>query len=979
MKKILVTVLVTTLIPVVAPVETASADTDSIITALVLNETEATALGLEFHSMDDTSGYVTASYADPTPGDYTILYTLTLSPYDGRASDPPDAIFENETYGCTNCLDPDCQQLELTDGRSVPVSPCYSPYRNGYTDFGQLSGETVFAQGDLLVKIESSTSYSTITPEYHSLSKSRHEWFVEQVTNKITANYQDVMQLTAYAYIATQPMNQGLAYEGEDVVFLEGDVTGPNGGVAGVRLEGSYLSESGSGWNYALTTDETGHFKGLIERVSQVASIFVKANHTETSPAYAGTDTIYIQDFNGQPMATEARINLSIGTDKKAYSSGETAVIQGTASDDNGALAGASITVNISGTQLLATTSSSGEYRVDFPIPPDVTQAVYNASATASYSGYPDKTNSTSFVVGDIGLILETNPATGEPFIGVAADGVSCLDISVSLPGCTDVKITPPDTGSLESSALDTLGNLTLDGTGLAEIRYCPPEYLAKDQLTRELTVHQSGAGVWAAPVSLTLGYTDASGQASQTEAEILVCRPPVMLVHGFLGGTATWGKMDTYLRGEKFDTYVGDYGATGQSIEGLALILKNDIRKQKNEFAAANVKISKVDAVGHSMGGLISRYYSHGLADYDGDLRKLIMVGTPNHGVSWTKKITGNIGSGWYQTHRIPAEQLYSESNFMKTINSGEITGAHLNPDIQYGNIYGFPDDWVVSAASAYLNGAASISEPDVKHSPDITGVPDVAITEYLNVWEQVNTWLTSDIYRPLLKGSHIEVYKYWGDVYQIAYDGSGGQETKLTFSPAQIDAFQGLRTGPESKAIIHLTIDDTPWGVIFLDPDSEIFLGYFSPQLVEVRLWQGKAAFRSRENGHFTVPVNIKRSENGEWWTYSPQAVVTGLKTEFAVAAGDNIDIHCLEGAMVVYTSDATGDGKTVSAENSVSVAGETVTAINPVPEDDFWWSSEYDDFLDTGGRNGWLDKVSGYWDSFLSWITSFIGCSP
>ena len=161
------------------------------------------------------------------------------------------------------------------------------------------------------------------------------------------------------------------------------------------------------------------------------------------------------------------------------------------------------------------------------------------------------------------------------------------------------------------------------------------------------------------------------------------------------------------------------------------------------------------------------------------------------------------------------------------------------------------------------------------------------MAITEYLNAWEQVQTWLTSDIYRPALKGSHVEVYKYWGDVYQIAYDATGGHETQLTSSPTQIETFQSLRSGPDSKVIIHLMIDNLPWGVIFLDSDSEIFLGYCSPQLVEVRLWQGSATFRSKEDGHFTVPVNIKRSENGEWWQYSPKAVVTGLDTEFAVTA--------------------------------------------------------------------------------------------
>jgi len=178
-------------------------------------------------------------------------------------------------------------------------------------------------------------------------------------------------------------------------------------------------------------------------------------------------------------------------------------------------------------------------------------------------------------------------------------------------------------------------------------------------------------------------------------------------------------------------------------------------------------------------------------------------------------------------------------------------------------------------------------------------------------------------------------------------------------------------LRTGPDSKAIVHLTINDLPWGVIFLDPDSEIFLGYVSPQLVEVRLWQGSAAFRSKEDGHFTVPVNIKRSQDGEWWKYSPKAVVTGRGTEFTVTSGDNIEVHCLEGELVVDTPNATEEGAILSANNSVAVDEDTVAAINPASEDDFWWSTENDNFLDSTSGGDWLDKFKGFIDSFINWV--------
>ncbi|MEA3313368.1 MAG: alpha/beta fold hydrolase [Caldisericota bacterium] len=668
-------------------------------------------------------------------------------------------------------------------------------------------------------------------------------------------------------------------------------------------------------------------------------------------------------DENGCAIVKE--MSLTVSTDKKAYSAGETIIIHGSVSDTQGELTGATVAIDVNGTKLTPTTDSSGKYRCEYPLPDNISQGIYTVKATASKSDYPNTSKNTSFAVGEISIQLEENHVTGEPFIGITADGVSSLRISISLPGCSDVKVGRLDVGELKGDAINFLGSITLDSAGMAEITYYPPDYLTKNQLTQNLDVHQSNSRTWVAEVPLTFTYTDASEQEGKIEGKILVCRPPVMLVHGFLGASTTWGKMSTYLRGEKFDPYMGNYGATGQSIEGLSLILKNDIRKQQIDYANSNIKMAKVDVVGHSMGGLIARYYTHGLTDYPEDVRKLIMVGTPNHGVSWTKKVIGNVATGWYETHKIPAGQLHSQSSFMKTLNSGEKTGAQLNSNIQYGNIYGYSDDWVVSAASAYLNGVDSVLEFDVKHSPDIPGVPDVAITEYLKTWDRVKSWLTQDIYKPPLKGSHAEVYKYEGDVYL--------DETKLASSPTKIDSWQSLRTGQDSKAIVHLTINDSPWGIIFLDPDSEIFLGYLSPQLVEVRLWKGSATFRSRKDGHFTVPVNIKRSEDGEWWKYSPQAVVTGQGTEFAITAGENIEVHCLEGELVMDTPNTTEEGTILSANDSVAVKGKTVTAISPASKDNFWWSTEEDHFLDSTPGSEWLDKFKDFIDNpFINYIS-------
>ena len=229
-----------------------------------------------------------------------------------------------------------------------PEARATAQYKNGYTDFGLLAGETVFAQGDLLVTIESHTNYGITTAAYHALSKSRHEWFVEQVTNKITANYLDVMQLSAYAYIAPQPLNQGLAYEGQDMVFLEGDVTGPNWRSRRRPFRRFLLFRIRQRLELRIRNGFNRSFQGS-HGAGHRGQLHVRQSlpQRKRPPAYAGTDTIWVRDLNGQPTETEAGISLSIDTDKKAYSAGEAVIIQGTGSDDSGPLAGASVTVNV--------------------------------------------------------------------------------------------------------------------------------------------------------------------------------------------------------------------------------------------------------------------------------------------------------------------------------------------------------------------------------------------------------------------------------------------------------------------------------------------------------------------------------------------------------------------------------------------------------------------------------------------------------
>jgi len=106
----------------------------------------------------------------------------------------------------------------------------------------------------------------------------------------------------------------------------------------------------------------------------------------------------------------------------------------------------------------------------------------------------------------------------------------------------------------------------------------------------------------------------------------------PVLLVHGYFSEPKMWNTMKLKLENEGYIVYCSDYApgsgkwnANG-NIKEYAVILSKEIDDIKSETG-----VEKVDLVVHSMGGLISRWYTtHG---YKNDVRKLIMIATPNHG----------------------------------------------------------------------------------------------------------------------------------------------------------------------------------------------------------------------------------------------------------------------------------------------------------------------------------------------------------
>jgi triacylglycerol lipase len=102
----------------------------------------------------------------------------------------------------------------------------------------------------------------------------------------------------------------------------------------------------------------------------------------------------------------------------------------------------------------------------------------------------------------------------------------------------------------------------------------------------------------------------------------------PIVLVHGIIDNHATFTCMENALRRRGFQTLSAyDYGLLTHDIPQAAVHLGEAI-----EELAASTGCERVHVIGHSLGGLIARYYIQRLGG-DRHVHTLVTLGTPHQG----------------------------------------------------------------------------------------------------------------------------------------------------------------------------------------------------------------------------------------------------------------------------------------------------------------------------------------------------------
>lgn len=520
----------------------------------------------------------------------------------------------------------------------------------------------------------------------------------------------------------------------------------------------------------------------------------------------------------------------------------------------------------------------------------------------------------------DLKIVKDKNPATGSEWDIIASDGISCLKISITAtPRSTLTYLVPTGRGYISQYAVydnrATEGGSIDTKEGLVVLYYFPPNIITEGESG---IIKNIGEDIFIKMYSTRIDFTLSNSGGPKREGVLTVnyCRAPIVLVHGFTGDKSTWEELDSFLsqrgfRSNRENYYLTDSQSGSMNVKAQATLLGSVINLEKNRYKKYNVMLNGVDVVCHSMGGLIARYYTKRDPSGKTDIRKLIMVGTPNHGVSsTTDRLIGSFVSSILSVHGGMAEDVKSDSDFMEELNRGEVDGLHINKMVQHGNIFVNGTDGVVDGQSARLSRVEETILSNMKHSPAVpdrvTGATQSITTSHA-VFDKILTWL---IY-PIPPG--IERL----NIGHLSETLSFGQSGKLTESGHMINVISGslsynkhtrwIETDPSCRAQIVFPNGKT----MLIKAGSKL---NYNPNFSEIVISEGR------------MITNLKM-ENGVYNVVTPnmKVIVKGTCLEIVVDKSGRTELYLYDGAVDVETAvakKAVNKGEQVSNQQNGSI---------------------------------------------------------
>ncbi len=623
---------------------------------------------------------------------------------------------------------------------------------------------------------------------------------------------------------------------------------------------------------------------------------------TRSAPTMSGAPAIRLSVAAAAAQHLSAVVPLELSTDGVSL-----LVVTGTVFDDRGLPVG-DAEVSLIGGSGSTRTASDGTYRL----------SLFGTGTTLTLRRV-DVTLQRATV--DLSI-----KATGTaPVVGIAADGVSRLTIAVSSHGVRpdSVAVATPTIGEFERTS-SVAAPLTLDKDGNGTLVYVPPSALPNEALTETLLVGGGGTArsVPAAPVSFTVRFVDLDGVSRTSAISIKVCRPPVLLVQSYLGGTATWTQFADSARTRRLDCQIVGEGVTWSpgnvSLADWAKDLASRLSGARAAYEASGIQIGAVDVVAHSLAGLVVRSLLEGATPRN-DVHKLILVGTPNRGIAWLDQEVGAAAARWLAAHPTAATEVHEGSAFLRGLDPGSAADRKT----QYVNLAGrrppalsasrqgsstVQDDGIVSAASSHLDEVPDLRFDGVVHAPGLLANTP-ALTESPDVWSSIFDLLTGEV--PHAEPDALQIELRRGRLVSTTIDVQAAPWTPVTKFPSPLGDSLAIRTGDKGYAAIVVVQAGEAWGFVSLDAKTEIILRASSPSLLRIEVVSGRARFRAQQNadaGDFEVVLDAT-TRGGSWYTTQPDVRTLGVSGDFVVEREETSSVLALAGTVIVEYSKGTG----------------------------------------------------------------------
>ncbi len=273
------------------------------------------------------------------------------------------------------------------------------------------------------------------------------------------------------------------------------------------------------------------------------------------------------------------------------------------------------------------------------------TAAGVNKIKTGDLAIYTLKPNSTNSTITDDDKLrrLITVYDSKKPQEEIDKD---TLFISADGSKATILKWTGSDPKNLQFRIKD--GNAPIDPEkhGYFTVRYLDP--VANDSIRLQYThpkyideFYTVSTQFNGKAVRMQVVDTVASPEKIVLDIPVKIVLPPVLMVHGLWSAGKTWDDMKTYLLSngiyayKPYEILTPSYAGAREFTFNRAFIAGyiDQLIEQcgNNHFSAG-----KVDIVGHSMGGILSRLYlqeGDGAGPYKNDIHKLVTINTPHSG----------------------------------------------------------------------------------------------------------------------------------------------------------------------------------------------------------------------------------------------------------------------------------------------------------------------------------------------------------